>query len=78
MCLIQWKQWTGPLTRILAAKLDSRVTHVRDTFTVLLITQVHAVGVPVTAPAQRDAQTVHPTLELICVTTARRSGGWGR
>lgn len=47
----------------------------RDTLTVLLIAHVHAVSVSITAPAQGDAQAIHPTLKLICMTTSRRASG---
>lgn len=63
------------LTRVSAAKLDSWVAHVCDTLTVLLVAQVHAVCISIAAPAQWDAQAVHPTLKLICVTTPRRTCG---
>lgn len=66
----------GFLTGVPAAKLDSWITHVRDTLTVLLIAHVHAVSVPITAPAQGDAQAIHPTLKLVCMTTSRRASGW--
>lgn len=66
----------GFLTGVPAAKLDSWITHVRDTLTVLLIAHVHAVSVSITAPAQGDAQAIHPTLKLICMTTSRRASGW--
>ena len=65
----------APLTRVFAAKLDGRVTHVRDAIAVLLVAQVHAVGVPVAAPAHGDAQAIHAALVLIGVTTARRTSG---
>jgi len=67
----------GLLTRVPTAKLDSWVAHVCDALTVLLVAQVHAVGVPVAAPSQRDAQAVHPTLKLICMTTSRGTRGCG-
>lgn len=60
------------LTGVPAAKLDGRVAHVRHALAVLLVAQVHAVRVPVAAPAQGDAQAVHPALELIGVAP---SGG---
>ncbi len=65
----------GVLTRVPAAKFDRWVAHVCDALTVLLVAQVHAVCVPVTAPTQGDAQAVHPTLKLICVTTSRGARG---
>lgn len=65
----------GLLTRVPAAKLDSWVAHVCDALTVLLIAQVHAVSVAITAPTQGDAQAVHPTLKFICVTTSRGTRG---
>lgn len=68
-------KYGGLLTRVPAAKLDCWVAHVCDTLTVLLITQVHAVSVPITAPTQGDAQPIHPTLKLICMTTSRRTSG---
>ncbi len=60
------------LTRVPAAKLDGWVAHVSDALAVFLVAQVHAVCVPITAPTQRDAQAVHSTLKLICMTTS-----WG-
>lgn len=63
----------GFLTRVPAAKLDSWIAHVCDALTVLLIAHVHAVRVPVAAPAQGDAEAVHPTLKLVGVTTSRRA-----
>lgn len=65
------------LTRVPAAKLYSWITHVCDALTVLLITQVHAVSVTITAPAQGDAQAIHSTLKLVCMTTSRRPRGCG-
>lgn len=47
-----------PLTRVLAAKLDIRVTNVGHALTALLVAGVHAVGVPVAAPPQGDAQAI--------------------
>lgn len=64
------------LTRVPATKLDSWVTHVRNTLTVLLVTQIHAVRVPVAAPTQGDAQTIHSALKLIRMTTSRGTGGY--
>lgn len=61
--------------RVPAAKLDRWIAHVGNTLTILLITQVHAVSVPITAPTQGDAQAIHPTLKLICMTTSRRTSG---
>jgi len=49
---------------------------VGHTLAVVFIAQVHTVGVPVTAPAHGDAQTVHPTLELIHMAAAWRTCGW--
>ena len=64
------------LTRVPAAKLDCWVAHVGHTLTVALITQVHTVCVAVTAPAHGNAQAVHPTLELIYMAAAWRTGSW--
>lgn len=69
------KKLFAVLTRVPAAKLDGRVAHVRDALAVLLVAQVHAVGVAVTAPPQGDAQAVHPTLELVCVAAPRGTRG---
>lgn len=63
------------LTRVLAGKLDGRVAHVCDALTVLLVAQVHAVRVSITAPSHRNTQTVHSALELIRVATAGRPRG---
>ncbi len=63
------------LTGVLAGKLDGRVTHVCDALAVLLVAQVHAVCVSITAPSHRNTQTVHSALELICVATAGRPRG---
>lgn len=60
---------------VLAGKLDGRVTHVCDALAVLLVAQVHAVCVSITAPSHRNTQTVHSALELICVATAGRPRG---
>lgn len=62
------------LTRVFAAKLGGGVAHVRDALAVLLVAQVHAVGVAVAAPAHGDAQAVHAALELVRVAAARRAG----
>lgn len=62
------------LTRISAAELDSRVTHVSNALTVVLIAQVHTVCVAVTAPAIGNAQAIHPTLELIYMAATWRTG----
>lgn len=62
-------------TRVLAAKLDVGVTDVGHSLTALLVTGVHAVSVPITAPPQGDAQTIQPALELIIVTATRRPCG---
>lgn len=67
----------GLLTGVPAAELDSRVAHVRDALAVLLVAQVHAVRVPVAAPAQGDAQAVHPTLKLVRVAAAGGTRGCG-
>lgn len=48
----------SPLTRVLAAKLDVRVTNVGHPLTALLVAGVHAVSVPVAAPPQGDAQAI--------------------
>lgn len=66
------------LTRVPTAKFYSWITHVCDALTVLLITQIHAVSVPITAPAQGDAQAIHSTLKLICMTASRRPSGCGK
>lgn len=63
------------LTRVLAGKLDGRVAHVCDALTVLLVAEVHAVRVSITAPSHRNTQTVHSALELIRVATAGRPRG---
>lgn len=63
------------LTRVPATKLDGWVAHVRYTLTVLLVTQVHAVCVPIAAPTQGDAQAVHSTLKLIGMTSSRGARG---
>lgn len=63
------------LTRVSAAEFDGRVADVGDAFAVFFVAHVDAVGVSITAPAQRNTQTVHPTLKLICVTA---TGGTGR
>lgn len=70
-CFLTWSL----LTRVPAAKLDGRVAHVCDALAVLLVAQVHAVRVAVAAPTQGNAQAVHPTLKLICVTTSRGTRG---
>lgn len=62
------------ITRVPAAKLHCWITHVRYTLAVLLIAQIHAVSVSITPPAEGNTQTVHTTLELICVTAAGRTG----
>lgn len=62
------------LTRVSAAKLDCRITHVGHTLAVALITQVHTVCVPVTAPTHGNAQAIHPTLELVYMAAARWTG----
>lgn len=64
------------LTRVLAGELDGRVTHMCDALAVLLIAEVHAVRVSITAPSHGNTQTVHSALELICVATAGRPRGW--
>lgn len=61
------------LTRVSAAELDSRVTHMGNTLTVVLITQIHTVCVAVTPPTHGNAQPIHPTLELIYVTATWRT-----
>lgn len=61
-------------SRVPAAKLDCWVTHVGHTLAVALITQVHTVCIPITAPAHGNAQAIHPTLELIYMTAAWRTG----
>lgn len=43
---------------VLAAKLDIRVTNMGHALTALLIAGIHAVGVPVAAPPQGDAQAI--------------------
>lgn len=43
------------LTRVPAAELDSGVTHMGDALAVVLIAQVHTVGVTITAPTHGDA-----------------------
>lgn len=63
------------LTRVFAAKLDSRITHLCDALAVFLIAQVHAIGVAIAAPTHGDAQAIHAALELVCVATARGTGG---
>lgn len=63
------------LTGVPAAELDSRVAHVCHALAVLLVAQVHAVRVPVAAPAQGDAQAVHPALELIGVAASGGASG---
>lgn len=60
-------------TRVLAAELDVGVTDVGHSLAALLVTGVHAVSVPVTAPPQGDAQPIQPALELITVAATRRS-----
>lgn len=60
--------------RVPAAKLHCWITHVRYTLAVLFIAQIHAVGVSITPPALGNTQPVHATLELICVTSTRRTG----
>jgi len=62
------------LTRFSAAELDCGVTHMGDALTVVLITEVHAVCVAITAPAHRNAQAIHPTLKLIDMATAWWAG----
>lgn len=62
-------------TWVLASELDGRVTHMRDAFAVLLITEVHAVRVSIAAPSHGNTQAVHSALELICVATAGRPRG---
>lgn len=62
-------------TRVLAAKLDVGVADVGHSLAALLVTGVHAVGVPVTAPPQGDAQAIQPALELVTVAATRRSCG---
>lgn len=47
----------------------------RDVLAALLVAHVHAVRVAVAAPTMGDAMAVHSTLELIGVTTARRTRG---
>lgn len=59
--------------RISAAELDSRVTHMGNTLTVVLITQIHTVCVTITPPTHGNAQPIHPTLELIYVTATWRT-----
>lgn len=61
--------------RVPATKLDSWITHVCDTLTVFLITRVHAVSVPITAPPHGDAKAIQTTLKLICMTTTRWTRG---
>lgn len=70
-CFLIWSL----LTRVPATKLDSWVAHVCYALTVLLVAEVHAVCVPIAAPTQGDAQAVHSTLKLICMTTSRRARG---
>lgn len=64
------------LTRVPATELDCWVTHVGDALTVVLITQVHTVCVTITAPAHGNTQAIHPTLELIYMAAAWRTGSW--
>lgn len=66
-----------PLTRILAAELDRRVTHVGHALAMALIAQIHTVRVPVAAPAHGNAQAIHSTLELIHMAAAWWTCGCG-
>lgn len=64
------------LTWVLAGELDCRVTHMCDALAVLLIAEVHAVRVSITAPSHGNTQAIHSALELICVATAGRPCGF--
>ena len=63
------------LTGVSAAELHRWVAHVRDSFAVVLVAQVHAVGVSVAAPAHGNAEAVHPALELVHMAAARGPRG---
>lgn len=63
------------LTRVLAAELDRRVTHVGHALAQALVAQIHAVRVAVAAPAHGNAQAVDSTLELVDMAAAWRTRG---
>lgn len=60
-------------SRVPAAELDCWITHVGDALAVILIAQVHTVGVSITTPAHGNTQAVHPTLELIYMAATWRT-----
>lgn len=64
------------LTRVLAGELDGWVAHMSDTFAVLLVAEVHAVGVSVAAPTHGNTHAVHSALELIRMAAAGRPRGY--
>lgn len=64
------------LTGVPAAELHRCVTRVIPTITIVLVAEVHAVGVTIAAPAHGNAQPIHPTLELFNMAAASRAGLW--